>query len=173
MIGSKLVLDRILSAPPDYGRYQKCNVPQSAWSFRVDPAGAVCCRPTSPIALLPSATRRPHRPPSSAACLAPCRPPRPRTTPPRAPRQPALYTTEARNERHARLVSLVATPQRAIALAPILAASPHVRHASLSTEHPFIAQQQPLQLTLSRTPPSGPVFIIFSRPALPLSPQQS
>ena len=113
-------------------------------------------RPATPhhwlLAALPTRASRLRAPPAAARCVPP----------------------DCANESDAsNLLSHLAIQQRATALAPTSAASQLIRNASLSTAHPFLAQQQPLQLTLPRTPPSEPVFIIFSRPALPLSPQQS
>ena len=110
------------------------------------------------------------------ASLAPCRPSHARASRLRAPSAAArcCVPPDCANESDASsLLSLLATQQRATALAPTSAASQLICNASLSTAHPFLAQQQPLQHTLSCTPSSGPAFNIFSRLSLPLSSQQS
>ena len=104
------------------------------------------------LAALPTRASRLRAPPAAARCVPP----------------------DCANESDASsLLSLLATQQRATALAPTSAASQLIRNASLSTAHPFLAQQKPLHHTLSCTPSSGPAFNIFSRLALPLSSQQS
>ena len=121
----------------------------------------------------------------SSVCICP-RVPQPRITGSLPPSPPAHHASappppaarcappDCANESDASsLLSLLATQQRATALAPTSAASQLVHNASLSTAHPFLAQQKPLHHTLSCTPSSGPAFNIFSRLALPLSSQQS
>ena len=113
-------------------------------------------RPATPhhwlLAALPTRASRLRAPPAAARCVPP----------------DCASESDASN-----LLSLLATQQRATALAPTSAASQLIRNASLSTAHPFLAQQKPLHHTLSCTPSSGPAFNIFSRLALPLSSQQS
>ena len=113
-------------------------------------------RPATPhhwlLAALPTRASRLRAPPAAARCVPP----------------DCASESDASN-----LLSLLATQQRATALAPTSAASQLTRNASLSTAHPLLAQQQPLQHTLSCTPSFGPAFNIFSRLSLPLSSQQS
>ena len=87
------------------------------------------------------------------ASLAPCRPLHPRITPPRPPPATRCVPPDCASKSDAsNLLSLLATQQRATALAPTSAASQLTRNASLSTAHPFLAQQKPLHHTLSCTP---------------------
>ena len=154
----------ILPAPQAYRPPQKCNVPHSAGALcpSTDPARSTAMwplvrlhlpsRPATPhhwlLAALPTRASRLRAPPPATRCVPP----------------DCASKSDASN-----LLSHLATQQRATALAPTSAASQLIRNASLSTAHPFLAQQKPLHHTLSCTPSSGPAFNIFSRLALPLS----
>ena len=113
-------------------------------------------RPATPhhwlLAALPTRASPLRAPPAAARCVPP----------------DCASESDASN-----LLSNLATQQRATALAPTSAASQLVCNASLSTAHPFLAQQKPLHHTLSCTPSFGPAFNIFSRLSLLLSSQQS
>ena len=122
-------------------------------------------RPATPhhwlLAALPTRASRLRAPPAAARCVPP----------------------DCANESDASsLLSLLATQQRATALAPTSAASQLIRNASLSTAHPFLAQQKPLQThfvvyafiracfqhLLSPVPPAQlPTIIIFFHPCGP------
>ena len=156
----------ILPAPQAYRPPQKCNVPHAASPLWSIPARSTAMwplvrlhlpsRPATPhhwlLAALPTRASRLRAPPAAARCVPP----------------DCASESDASN-----LLSLLATQQRATALAPTSAASQLIRNASLSTAHPFLAQQKPLHHTLSCTPSSGPAFNIFSRLSLQLSSQQS
>ena len=154
----------MFSAPPAYRPPQKCNVRHTALthshvsSNRQHRTRSSQAPHADRLARTSSATSPGSLPPSSPAHHASARPP---------PARSVYHQKRAKKRRQT-----FVTPRHAAARdslgthAP--AALPHVRHASLSTAQPFLTQQQPLQLTLPRTPPSEPVFIIFSRPALPL-----
>ena len=163
-----LLYGYILPASQAYRPPQKCNVPHSdtaLWSIHGSSTQH------RDVASRPSASALASRNPAS---LAPCRPLHPRITPPRPPPAARCVPPDCASESDAsNLLSLLATQQRATALAPTSAASQLIRNASLSTAHPLLAQQQPLQHTLSCTPSFGPAFNIFSRLSLPLSSQQS
>ena len=158
----------ILPAPQAYRPPQKCNVPQSASPLGPSQHAAprcglssVCICPRVPQPRITGSL--PPFPPAHHASALP-------------PRQPAVYH---------QIAPAKATPVICCHSSPHSSSRqpwhpPHpprsscaTPNASLSTAHPFLAQQQPLQHTLSCTPSSGPAFNIFSRLSLPLSSQQS